>query len=162
MIDSERIICLQVLIAPLLPHLRVLVMLCLRFSLMCSTPVSSSDEFLVYPCRDCMTKPAITIRKKAAIAFAAGLMLNHKVGSRSQSIDPSLLGMGACKSGSFLEVCWFLPSSLAPAKEKVRILKKKVQPCLTGCCRWPRVFHLDLHPIVVRQFLAPAPISWVG
>lgn len=28
---------------------------------------------------DCMTKPAITIRKKAAIAFAAGLMLNHKV-----------------------------------------------------------------------------------
>ncbi|GAQ91829.1 hypothetical protein KFL_008640020 [Klebsormidium nitens] len=28
---------------------------------------------------DCMTKPAITIRKKAAVAYAAGLMLNHKV-----------------------------------------------------------------------------------
>lgn len=80
-----------------------------------------------------MTKPAITIRKKAAIAFAAGLMLNHKVGNRSQTVDPSLLGLGACQSGcSFLEVCWFLPSSQAPAKEKVRILQKKVQPLFDG------------------------------
>jgi hypothetical protein len=44
-----------------------------------------------------MTKPAITIRKKAAIAFAAGLMLNHKVGSRSQTVRSSFLGMGAAK-----------------------------------------------------------------